>query len=112
MVTKGIVYYNGEAAGILEKENARYRFTYLPAYLDRQRSRPVSITLPKQEAPYYSEQLFPFFANLLSEGANKRLQCMKWKIDERDYFRLLLQTSGEETIGPVTVKPIEDGTNT
>lgn len=108
MAAKGLVYYNGIAAGVLEKQDGEYIFQYLPEYRSKPGARPVSITLPLQEKAYRSRQLLPFFANMLSEGANKRLQCLKWKIDERDYFSLLLKTTQEETIGAVTVKPIDE----
>jgi HipA-like protein len=106
MAVKGLVYYNGIEAGVLEKQDGAYIFQYLPEYLSKPGARPVSITLPMQVREFRSEHLFPFFANMLSEGVNKRLQCVKWKIDERDYFSLLLKTAQEETIGAVTVKPI------
>ncbi|MBC6490997.1 HipA N-terminal domain-containing protein [Flavihumibacter stibioxidans] len=108
MTSKGLVYYNEIEAGVLEKQDGEYVFQYLPAYLSRPGARPVSITLPMQAEEYRSKQLFPFFANLLSEGVNKRLQCLRWKIDERDYFSLLLKTTQKETIGAVTIKPIEE----
>lgn len=108
MASKGLVYYNGIEAGVLEKKDGEYIFQYLPEYLSKPDARPVSITLPMQEEEYRSKQLFPFFANMLSEGVNKRLQCLKWKIDERDYFSLLLKTTQEETIGAVTLKPIDE----
>ncbi|ULQ55989.1 HipA N-terminal domain-containing protein [Flavihumibacter rivuli] len=108
MLTKGLVYYNGVEAAVLEKRDGTYIFRYLSAYLSTPGARPVSITLPLQAAEYRSVHLFPFFANLLSEGVNKRLQCLKWKIDEQDYFSLLLQIAQEETIGAITVKPITE----
>jgi HipA-like protein len=108
MTSRGLVYYNDIAAGILEKRDGEYIFQYLQEYISRAGARPVSITLPLQAEEYRSKQLFPFFANMLSEGVNKRLQCLKWKIDERDYFSLLLKTTQEETIGAVTLKPIDD----
>jgi HipA-like protein len=45
---------------------------------------------------------------MLSEGANKKLQCRQLKIDENDYFGLLLATATHDTIGAVTVKPVEN----
>ncbi len=105
MYTKGIVQYNGTDAGVLEKTTTGYTFMYLPEYLAMVNARPVSVTLPLQRDTFMNNILFPFFANLLSEGVNKELQCRKWKIDGRDYFTLLLNTTQEETIGAVTVKP-------
>ena len=103
-----MVYYNGAPAGILQKEGSKYRFSYLETYLEQPDSRSISITLPKSSNVYESEHLFPFFSNLLSEGVNKKIQCRKLRIDEHDYFELLLNTTQEETIGAVTVKPMND----
>lgn len=106
MSVKGLVYYNKTEAGVLEKKDAEFNFQYLPTYFSRQGARPVSITLPLQTEAFRSKFLFPFFAKLLSEGLNKQVQCLKWRIDKRDYFSLLLKTTQEETIGAITIKPI------
>ena len=45
--------------------------------------------------------------NMLSEGVNKQLQCRLLKIDEQDHFGLLSATAQYDTIGAITVKPIE-----
>ena len=98
------VYYNGHLAGILSKEPGGYRFAYDEAYLAMAGHRPVSLTLPLRVAPYESDVLFPAFVNLLSEGANKAIQNRLLKIDENDYFGLLLATAGGDHIGPLTIK--------
>ena len=41
---------------------------------------------------------------MLSEGANKAIQNRLLKIDEKDYFGLLLATAGGDRIGPLTIK--------
>jgi serine/threonine-protein kinase HipA len=43
---------------------------------------------------------------MLSEGANKALQCTTLKIDENDAFGLLLATAEHDTIGAITVKKL------
>ena len=98
------VFYNGSLAGLLTKSGDDYRFTYDKVYLAAPGNRPVSLTLPLQEAPYESDVLFPAFVNLLSEGANKAMQTRLLKIDENDYFGLLLATAGGDRIGPLTIK--------
>jgi HipA-like protein len=102
------VLYNGKLAGILSKQGGTYRFIYDKNYLSTPGSRPVSLTLPFQEAPYESDVLFPAFVNMLSEGDNKAMQNRMLKIDEKDYFSLLLATAGSETIGPLTFKEIHE----
>lgn len=99
------VFYNDKPAGILNREGGKYQFTYNFDYANNNHNRPVSITLPLRSEPYHSGTLFPVFINMLSEGSNKGLQCRLLKIDENDYFSLLLATSGAETIGPITIKP-------
>lgn len=103
------VYYNGHLAGILSKSGTNYRFVYDEAWLASPRPRPISLTLPLRSAPYESDVLFPFFVNLLSEGANKAVQTRLLRIDENDYFSLLLATAAIDTIGPITIKE-EDAT--
>ena len=101
---KAQVFYNGRLAGVLSKAGSIYRFTYDPGYLAAAGSKSISLTLPLRLDPYESEILFPAFANLLSEGANKALQTRLLKIDENDYFGLLLATAAGDHIGPLTIK--------
>jgi HipA-like protein len=100
----GKVLYNGQLAGVLSKNGSRYIFNYDAAYLQNPESRPVSITLPLCKEPYQSDVLFPVFINMLSEGANKRMQCRLLKIDENDYFGLLMATAKDDSIGPITIE--------
>ena len=98
------VYVNGRPAGVLTREDdGTYTFGYDQDYLQ---DPAASLTLPKREEPYHSEHLFPFFFNMLSEGANKAIQSRILKIDGNDYFTLLLKTAHTDTIGAVTVKEI------
>ena len=98
------VYMKGIEAGTLtENDNGSYSFEYFANTLMPE----VSLTLPKTEMKFTSDYLFPFFFSLLSEGANKEAQCRLLKIDEKDYFGLLLATTSHDTIGAVTLKPIE-----
>jgi HipA-like protein len=106
--TSAMVFYNGKPSGILTKIGSHYRFSYTEEYLRDARNRPVSITLPLQKEAYESDKLFPVFINMLSEGANKRLQCRMLKIDENDYFSLLLATTKDDNIGPITIKEVDE----
>lgn len=103
------ISYNGIPAGMLVKNGKKYIFTYLAEYI-RDGGRPVSITMPLRKERYQSKMLFPVFANLLSEGVNKKMQCRLLKIDENDYFGLLLAIATEDSIGPLTVKQINETT--
>jgi HipA-like protein len=104
---KGKVYYNDMVAGELaEQEQGGYRFEYDAMYYNNSLLPPISVTLPKNKTVHESDILFPFFFNMLSEGANRQLQCQLLKVDEDDDFGLLLQTADAESIGAITVKPI------
>ena len=101
------VYYNKILAGLLtEKDNGEYIFRYDDKYFQDFSLPAISLTLPKTKLEYKSETLFSFFFNMLSEGANKAIQCQTLRIDEEDYFGLLLATAHTDTIGAVTVKKI------
>lgn len=101
------VYYNDIEAGILiEKHSgADYTFQYKEEYLNSQMP-PISATLPKDSSAYNSEHLFPFFSNMLPEGANRKVICRSQKIDENDFFGLLEAMAGKDFIGAVNVRRI------
>jgi len=102
------IYRNKEYAGILTEETRdEYIFRYDNTYYADSKSPAVSLTLPKSQQEYRSPVLFPFFFNMLSEGVNRQLQSRLLKIDEEDHFGLLSATAQYDTIGAITVKPIE-----
>lgn len=105
---QGRVYRNGELVGYLtEHDRKNYTFVYEDTWYADTTKPAVSLTLPKTQREYKSEFLFPFFFNMLSEGVNKRLQSILLRIDEEDTFGLLLATAQADTIGAITVKPVE-----
>ena len=100
---QGKVYVNGTEAGILQEDDSgRYTFSYDDDY----KGRPVCLSMPIQNEEYRSDYLFPFFFNMLSEGANRKIQSQLLHIDEYDDFGILLATAQTDTIGAVTIKPI------
>ncbi|MEX0894163.1 MAG: HipA N-terminal domain-containing protein [Balneolaceae bacterium] len=100
------VYRNGELVGVLTRHNRNlYEFEYDDQWFNNPEKPPVSLTMPKTKKTYKSDHLFPFFFNLLSEGVNRKLQSRQLKIDENNYFDLLLATAQTDTIGAITVKP-------
>lgn len=103
------VYVNGIEAGILvETDTPReYTFKYGKDYLDK-RLPAVCLAMPLREEEYRSRVLFPFFFNLLSEGENRSTQSSLHHIDQDDDFGILLATAQYDTVGSVTVKPIND----
>ena len=109
---KAKVYRNGLIVGELTEHNRKkYSFTYDDAWFNDPEKPAASLTLPKIQKTYESEYLFPFFFNMLSEGANKKLQSNLLRIDENDHFGLLLATAQFDTIGAITVRPFENESN-
>lgn len=103
---KAKVYRNRHLAGELIQENAKnYVFRYSDSYFSDDSLPAISLTLPKTQQEYKLEFLFPFFFNMLSEGVNRKLQSRQLKIDEKDYFCLLMETAKYDTIGAITLKP-------
>lgn len=101
------VLLNGTPVGVLTEENrSSFVFRYDDAWFLDHSKPPVSLTLPKNQQEHRSEFLFPFFFNLLSEGANRNLQARLLRVDETDSFGLLLATAQFDTIGPVTIQPM------
>ena len=102
------IYRNKEYTGMLTEENReQYVFMYDSAYYIDTAKPAISLTIPKSQQEYRSTMLFPFFFNMLSEGVNRQLQSRLLKIDEDDHFGLLSATAQYDTIGAITVKPIE-----
>ena len=107
---KAAVYYNGEVAGILvEHHRALFEFVYDESWLGNPDKPAISLTLPKSKSVYTANSLFPFFFHLLSEGVNRQIQCRQLRIDESDHFGLLMATANNDTVGAVTVQPIQEG---
>jgi HipA-like protein len=108
-VKRGAVYYNGLLTGYLKKRGPDdYIFVYEDSYAADPLKPAISISLPKTHREHQSKVLFPFFYGLLAEGINKEIQCRLLKIDENDDFTRLLKTAGDDTIGAITVKEINE----
>lgn len=98
------VYKAGIYAGMLREVAAdRYEFEYDSAYLSTNNPA-VSVTFPKQKELFVSEYLFPFFMNMLPEGVNRNTICRLNRIDENDYFGLLMFFSGKDIIGDISIE--------
>lgn len=99
------VYVNDRKAGVLTEMHPGigYSFTYDPDYLTSD-APPVSVSLSKRNTSYESASLFPFFANMLPEGANRKVICRSLRIDEHDLFGILTAMAGKDFIGGVHIK--------
>ncbi|MBQ2375668.1 MAG: HipA N-terminal domain-containing protein [Bacteroidales bacterium] len=104
---QALVLSNNIVAGrLIETDERRYIFRYDEDYLFNSELRAISLAFPKRKEEYVSDELFPFFFNMLSEGSNKALQCRTLKIDENDSFGLLLATAKYDTIGAITIQEL------
>ena len=88
-------------------QEVSYTFTYDKQYMMDRTHDPVSLTMPFREEPYQSDYLFPVFTNMLPEGANRKIVCRSWRLDEKDFFGLLLKIATYDTIGAIIIKEVE-----
>lgn len=105
---RAIVKFKDIPAGILAENELGFEFKYDDIYFQNSVQRAVSVTMPKTQQTYIHPSLFPIFYNMLPEGANKEIICRSLRIDENDFFGLLLATAQYDTIGAITIIPIND----
>ena len=103
------VYVNDVKAGLLTELNPGkgYTFAYNTEYVISD-FPPISLSLPKKTEVYEAEHLFPFFTNLLPEGANRKVICREKRIDSNDFFGMLMATVGTDMIGSVNFRNIKN----
>ena len=100
----GQVFYKNELAGKLSQlDNGSFVFQYDEQWFNDSSKPSISLTFPKNKMEFQSPTLFPFFFNFIPEGVNKRLICSKKRIDFNDYFGILLEVAGGDTIGAVKI---------
>ncbi len=100
------IYKNGIFSGMLSEVSRNdFIFRYDEIYFADKEKPAISLTLPKTQIEYQSNFLFPAFSNMLSEGANRKIQSQLLQIDEHDDFGILLGTAQYDTIGSITIKP-------
>jgi HipA-like protein len=106
---QALVLYKKEEAGLLSQDDdGSFSFQYLDHWLSNPAKPAISLNLPKRTEAYRSDYLFPFFFHLLPEGTNRKLLCNWLKIDMDDDFGLLLIVARHDTIGAITIKPINE----
>ena len=102
------VLFKDEEAGMLTQfDDGSFSFRYNDNWMVSENKAAISLTMPKYLQEYRSEFPFPFFFNMLPEGSNKQVVCRTMKIDEDDYFGLLLTTAKYDTIGAVRILKTE-----
>jgi len=98
------VLFKDEEAGMLtQHDDGSFTFRYHDAWMGNDCKQAISLTLPKTQQEFKSSHLFPFFFNMLPEGANKQVACMHRRIDRDDYFGLLMATAKTDCIGAVRI---------
>ena len=85
-----------------------YVIEYDEDYFHDDKLPAICLAMPKTQSRFESFGLFPFFSNMISEGYNRKMQSRYLHIDEEDDFGILLATAQYDTIGAVTVAPIDD----
>lgn len=101
------VLYKGEIAGVLtQSDDGNFLFEYEDNWFTNSLKPAVSLTLPKNQRSFELPYLFPFFFNMLPEGANKEVVCKYNRLDTDDYFGILLTTATDDTIGAVQVQQL------
>jgi HipA-like protein len=103
-----IIFKNEEAGILTQHDDGSFLFRYNDNWVADKNKPCVSLTLPKMEIEFHSKFLFPFFYNMLPEGSNKQVACKLNRIDQDDYFGLLMATAKNDTIGAVRVIKIEN----
>lgn len=104
---QAVVFYRLMRAGLLTKKQNSYEFVYDNNYLLNPDAMPISLAMPLREEKFETKDLFPFFDGLLPEGWLLDLTCAVAKIDKNDKFRLLMHT-GEDPVGAISLRPLED----
>jgi serine/threonine-protein kinase HipA len=99
---QGEIWVNNRLTGILTEDDNGYNFSYDLEYLQQKNATPVSLTLPLQNEPFHSENLFPFFDGLIPEGWLLDIAHKNWKVNPRDRMGLLLTTC-RDCIGNISV---------
>jgi serine/threonine-protein kinase HipA len=101
---RAIVMVHGKRSGVLtEVSRAEYYFEYDENY----EGEAVSLTMPLKHKKYAYKSFPPFFEGLLPEGIMLEGLLKIAKIDKKDYFSQLV-TTGNDLVGAVTVKSMED----
>lgn len=99
------VFFNDTKVGQLSKGKEYFKFEYDEAFFNSEEAFPISYSFPLTQKQFLSKKLFPFFEGLVAEGWLLKLQSQSLKIDEKDYFSMLL-ANGEDLIGGVKVKKV------
>ena len=99
------VFICGDPAGLFSEivYGKEYRFEYDEGYT----GLPVSLTMPVRMKTFSFDHFPPFFDGLLPEGHQLEGLLKQGKVDRDDYFSQLMLV-GNDTVGAVTVKEVNE----
>lgn len=101
---KAAVFFDNTLAGYLtETDQKKYLFDYLEDY----QGGAISLTMPVNKRKFQFETFPPFFDGLLPEGQQLEGLLRQNKIDRNDNFSQLMAV-GEDLVGAVSVKPMDE----
>ena len=103
-----VLYKEEEAGRLLQQDDGSFIFLYHHDWVLDNTKPSISLTLPKAQKEFQSPFLFPFFYNMFPEGSNKQIVCKLNRIDQSDYFGLLMTSAKNDSIGAVRVIKIEE----
>ena len=88
-----------QTVGTLHSKNGNDgQFQYSDTYLALQEARPISLSLPLQDAPFSAAETKKYFEGLLPEGFTRR-SVAQWLHASEDDYLSLLHGLGRECIG-------------
>ena len=106
-LTKANIYLRNDLAGQLEKVSSRkFIFRYNKDWITTNK-KSIGLNFPIGDKNHESEELFPFFDNLIPEGWLLDYVQGIYKIDGRNRFALLLAT-GRETMGAIRILALDE----
>jgi len=96
MIKSLTVWWAGVQVGVLRiDEHGDLEFAYAEAWLADPGARPISISLPKQPAPFNRRQTRPFFAGVLPDESQRDTVAQVLGVSVANDFRLLEQLGGD-----------------
>ena len=97
-----------EKVGVLTKERDKsFLFKYDGQYLAKKEAIAISISFPLEGKEFKSQQLHPFFDNLIMEGWLLNQTEKKFHIDKKNRWGLLM-LAGANPIGAVSIHALDD----
>lgn len=94
------VYFNNLYAGKIAETSEGFSFIYDSNYILY--GTPIGFNYPFSRIKYLSQNLFPIFENLVSEGWLLDLQSNLQHLDKSDKLGILLN-NGKDLIGAITI---------